>query len=327
MSERLKGKVAVITGSGTGIGKVLALAMAKEGAKVVTNNRKPGTTALPSYSKDFTQTLTTKEKEQTARVVQDAESTAKEIKAMGGQAVAFFGDVGDFEVARNLIKTTLDNFGKVDIMVNNAGTYQMSPIWEMSLEVWHRVVDSHLQGTWNCTRHVAGLMKEQKWGRIINATSGAWLGQMNGVNYSSAKGGVVSLTYAAARDLWPYGITVNSYAPGTMTRALRSVINWTKKMAEATGRTISKEQMAQTENMINIPGPETIVPFIVYLATEEAAQISGTVFSLSGNLIGRYSEPEVVATLDKKEGLWTVDELAKKVPGALLKGYKTKATN
>jgi 3-oxoacyl-[acyl-carrier protein] reductase len=327
MGNRLKGRVAVVTGSGTGIGKILAIALAKEGAKLVTNNRRQGSTTLKSHDRSFLETLTTKEKEQAARIVQDAETTAKEIRDMGGEAVPFFGDVSGYETARNLIKTALDYFGKIDILVNNAGTFQMRPIWEMSPEDWHRVLDSHLTSTYYCTRHAAGLLKEQKWGRIINGSSDAWLGQMNGSNYSAAKGGIVSFTRAVAKDLWPYGITVNSYAPVAMTRALSSALLWSKRMAEATGQPLSKEQSEWLDNIFDVPGPEAIVTFLVYLATEEASNISGTVFGLWGSHIGQYADPIELGSIDKpvEKGLWTVDELIEQVPKVLLKGYKTKA--
>ncbi len=319
MGDRLKGRVAVVTGSSQGIGEAVAIAMAEEGAKVVTNNRRPGSTALKSYKRDFLATLTTKEKEQAARVTKDAETTAKAIRDMGGEAVAFYGDVSDYEVARQLIKTAVDNFGKIDILVNNAGTYQMSPVWEMALEDWNKVVNSHLQGTYNCIRHAAGLMREQKWGRIINATSGASLGSLNHCSYSAAKGGIESLTRAVAMDMYPYGVTCNSYSPTTLTRALASVIVRSRRAAEASGM-----PSRQVEAMADTPGPETIAPFIVYLATEEAANITGTVFGLRGSHIGLHSEPAEIKAIDKEEGIWTVDELVKRVPRVLLKGYESR---
>ncbi len=323
MSNRLKGKVAAVTGSGLGIGKAIAIAMAQEGAKVVTNNRKPGSMGLLDYSPAFTRTLDTKEKQQAARVVQDAESTAKEIRDMGGEAVPFYGDVSDYEVARNLIKTAVDNFGKIDILVNNAGAFYMQPFWEMELDKWHLVVDSHLQGTYNCSRHAVPLMKEQRWGRIINAISGAWLGQKYGCNYSSAKGGQVSFTRAIAKDLWEFGITVNAFGPSAMTRSLASIISHARRSMAAGLKESSEERLKVTET---IPGPETIAPFIVYLATDEAAHISGSVFAVRGGHYALYSEPEEIKSLGKVEDRWTVDQLVKLVPKQLLKDYKTKAS-
>ncbi len=329
MSEGLKGRVAVVTGSGQGIGKAIALDMAKEGARVVTNNRKPGSTKFISRD-PFLNKLDEEQREwivkQEAEMSGDAETTANEIRDMGGEAVAFFGDVSDYEVAGNLIKTAVDNFGKIDILVNNAGTYHMSPIWEITPKIWYRVLNPHLIGTWNCTRHSAGLMKEQRWGRIINAVSGAWLGQKYGSNYSSSKGGIVGLTRAVAKDLYDYGVTCNAFSPGAWTRGGVSFAMHHMVRAAA-GTPIGPEERSRlvgTEE--DRQGPEMLAPFIVYLATEEAAEISGSVFAVRGNHIGLYSEPTEITTLDKEEGLWTVDELVEQAPKILLKGYKSKAS-
>ncbi len=321
MGNRLKGKVAVVTGSGLGIGKAIAIAMAQEGAKVVTNNRKPGTTGLPDYSPAFLDALDTKEKQQAARVVQDAESTAKEIRDMGGEAVPFYGDVSDYEVARNLIKTAVDNFGKIDILVNNAGPFYMQPFWEMELDKWHLVVDSHLQGTYNCSRHAVPLMKEQRQGRIINAISGSFLGTKYHCSYSAAKGGIASFTRAIAKDLWEFGITVNAFAPSAMTRSVASIISHARRTAATGLKERSEEALKRTAS---IPGPEAIAPFIVYLATDEAGYISGSVFAVRGGQYALYSEEEEIKSLGKLEDRWTVEQLVELAPKELLKGYKTK---
>jgi len=139
MGDRLKGKVAAVTGSGQGIGSAIAVALANEGAKVVTNNRRPGTSGG------------------------DAETTAKQIIDMGGQAMPFFGSVSDFEMANKLIQETVDKFGRLDILVNNAGADQPHMVWNMTEEEWDICVDSFLKGSFNCTRFACGLMREQKW--------------------------------------------------------------------------------------------------------------------------------------------------------------------
>ncbi len=329
MSDRLKGRVAIVTGSGQGHGKAIALEMAKEGAKVVTNNRRPGSTGLISRDPAL-EKLTKEQREyvlaEEARLNGDAETTAKEIRDMGGEAVAVFGNVVDYDVASNLIKTAVDKFGKVDIMVNNAGTFQASPIWAMTPETWHKIVDPHLDGTWNCTRLVAPLMKEQKWGRIINAISTAFLGSKYNCNYSAAKGGIVSLTRSVAKDLWEFGVTCNAYSPNANTRASLSLLIHSMLGSRTGGGRMNSWKDGLATYMR--PGSETISPFITYLATEEAAYISGSIFWLGSSPIthyGLYSEPEEIATLDRKKGLWTVDELIKEVPKTFLKGYKSKA--
>jgi 3-oxoacyl-[acyl-carrier protein] reductase len=192
MGDWLKNRVAVITGSGQGIGKALAIGMAKEGARVVTNNRRPGTSGG------------------------DAETVAKEIIAMGGQAVPFFGSVSEFDGAQRLIQAAVDNFGGLDIVVNNAGADAPRMVWNMTEEDWDRCVDSFLKGSFNCIRFAAPLMREKGWGRIINTTSTAWLGTVGHCNYGAAKAGLVGLTRAVAWEVGRYEELTNPPAPETV---------------------------------------------------------------------------------------------------------------
>ncbi|MFC2071134.1 SDR family NAD(P)-dependent oxidoreductase [Chloroflexota bacterium] len=298
MGDRLKDKVAIVTGSGQGIGLAIAVAFAKEGARVVTNNRRAGTSGG------------------------DAETAAKQISDMGGQAVPFFGSVSDFEVAGKLIQTAVDNFGKIDIMVNNAGTDQPHMVWNMTEEEWDLCVDSFLKGSFNCTRFACGVMRGQNWGRIINTTSTAWLGTVGHCNYGAAKAGIVGLTRAVAREMGRYGVTCNAYAPTAATRFTLSedIVAGFKKRYEA--GLLTKERF---EELTNPPSPETVTPFLVYLCTDQAADINGQVFDVTGSNVAIYSEPIKKKDIDKKEGLWTVEELIEKVPNVLLEGYKNPA--
>ena len=298
MGDRLKDRVALVTGSGQGIGKAIAVALAKEGAKIVTNNRRPGTSGG------------------------DAETTAREIRDLGGQAVPFFGSVSDFDGAQKLIQTALDKFGRVDILVNNAGADAPKMVWNMAEEDWDRCVDSFLKGSFNCIRYVAGLMREQRWGRIINTTSTAWLGTVGHCNYGAAKAGLVGLTRAVAREVGRYGVTCNAYAPTAATRFTLSedIVAGFKKRYEA--GLMTKERF---EELTNPPGPETVAPFVVYLCTDAAADINGQVFDVTGGNIALYSEPVKKKAIDKQEGLWTVEELTELVPKVLLEGYKNPA--
>jgi 3-oxoacyl-[acyl-carrier protein] reductase len=298
MGDWLKDRVAVITGSGQGIGKAIAVEMAKEGAKVVTNNRSPGAKGG------------------------DAETVAKEIKAMGGQAAAFFGSVSEFGVAEKLIQATVESFGRVDILVNNAGADAPRMVWNMSEEEWDKCLDSYLKGSFNCIRFASALMREQGWGRIINTTSTAWLGTVGHCNYGAAKAGIVGLTRAVAREVGRYGITCNAYAPTAATRFTISeeVVAGFKKRYEA--GLMTKERF---EELTNPPAPETVAPFIIYLCTDAAADINGQVFDVTGGNIAIYSEPVKRKAIDKKEGLWTLEELIDLVPKVLLEGYKNPA--
>ncbi len=298
MGDRLKDKVAVVTGSGQGIGKAVAVGLAMEGAKVVTNNRRPGTSGG------------------------DAETVAREITEAGGQAVPFFGSISEFEGAQKLIQTAVDDFGRIDILVNNAGADAPRMVWNMTEEDWDRCLDSFLKGSFNCTRFACGIMREQRWGRIINTTSTAWLGTVGHCNYGAAKAGLVGLTRAVAREMGRYGVTCNAYAPTAATRFTISddIVAGFKKRYEA--GLMTKERY---EELTKPPKPETVNPFIVYLCTDEAAGINGQVFDVTGGNIAIYSEPVKLKSIQKEKGLWTVEELIKQVPEVLLEGYKNPA--
>jgi len=298
MGDRLKDKVAVVTGSGQGIGKAVAVGLAMEGARVVTNNRRPGTSGG------------------------DAETVAKEITEAGGQVVPFFGSISEFEGAQKLIQTAVDDFGRIDILVNNAGADAPRVVWNMTEEDWDRCLDSFLKGSFNCTRFACGIMREQRWGRIINTTSTAWLGTVGHCNYGAAKAGLVGLTRAVAREMGKYGVTCNAYAPTAATRFTISddIVAGFKKRYEA--GLMTKERY---EELTKPPKPETVNPFIVYLCTDEAAGINGQVFDVTGGNIAIYSEPVKLKSIQKEKGLWTVEELIKQVPEVLLEGYKNPA--
>lgn len=294
----LAGRVALVTGSGQGIGKSIAVELARQGAKVVTNSRKAGTSGG------------------------DAETTAREIMDMGGQAAPFFASVSDFQAVGRMVSFAVERFGRLDILVNNAGTDAPHMIWNMTEEEWDLSVDSYLKGTFNTCRFACALMREQKWGRIINTTSTAWLGTVGHCNYGAAKAGVVGLTYSIAREMGRYGVTCNAYAPTASTRfsASPEIQAGFKKRYEA--GLMTKERY---EELTNLPGPETVAPFIVYLCTDAAADINGQVFDVTGGNIAIYSEPVKKKTISKAEGLWTVDELSQLVPKVLLEGYKNPA--
>ena len=297
MYPGLTNKVAIVTGSGQGIGKAIALELARQGAMVITNSRKPGTKGG------------------------DAESTAYEIMDAHGKAMAFFGSVSDFASAGKLVQAAVDRFGRLDILVNNAGSDAPHMIWNMTEEEWDLSLDSYLKGTFNTCRFASALMREQKWGRIINTTSTAWLGTVGHCNYGAAKAGVVGLTRSLARELGRYGITCNAYAPTASTRfsASEDIQAGFKKRYES--GLMTKERF---EELTNLPSPETVAPFIVYLCTDAAADINGQVFDVTGNNIAIYSEPVKKKTITKQTGIWSVEELVQQMP-QLLEGYRNPA--
>ena len=298
MGNRLKDKVAIVTGSGQGIGLAIAIAFAKEGATVVTNNRREGTEGG------------------------DAKTAAEQIISMGGEAIPFFGSISDFTVAEEMITTTKEKYGKVDILVNNAGADMPHMIWNMTEEEWDTCVDSFLKGTFNTSRFACSIMREQKWGRIINTTSTAWLGTVGHCNYGASKAGIVGLTRAIAREMGKYNVTCNAYAPTASTRfsASEDIQAGFKKRYEA--GLMTKERY---EELTHLPDPMTLTPFLVYLCTQEAANINGQVFDVTGGNITMYSEPVRMKSIDKKDGLWTIEELIRMVPTILPEGYQNPA--
>ncbi len=188
---RFNGKVAIVTGSGQGIGKSIAIALAVEGAKVVTNNRKPGTPGG------------------------DAATVAAEIKAAGGEAVPVFGSVSDYAQSQKLIKDTISNFGRIDILVNNAAIMLRGPLIDYTEEQIRAIIDVNIVGCIFCCQHVIPQMAKQKYGKIINISSGAGLeGPPLHTVYSATKHAVIGLTEALAAELAYYNINVNAVCPG-----------------------------------------------------------------------------------------------------------------
>lgn len=289
----LMGRVAVVTGSGTGIGRAIAIAMAREGASVVTNNRSPHGS------------------------VGDAEATAKEIIGMGNKATYFYGDVSDFDTARRLIRVAVDQFGRLDILVNNAGGDDERKMpWEMTMEEWDSTIRTHLSGAFYCVRHACGVMKEQEWGRIVNTTSRAWLETTESANYGAAMGGVVSLTRALARDLGRYGITCNAYAPSARTRRTEKAFPRIKRGYEA--GVITRQTY---ESYSNRPDPQECAPLVLYLCSDEAAEINGQIFGIRASEISIFSEPQETKAIRKDDGLWRKEDLVDLVPKVLLKQF------
>jgi 3-oxoacyl-[acyl-carrier protein] reductase len=298
MSHRLKRKNAVVTGSSRGIGKAIALALAAEGARVLVNSsgsgpEGPGTDLKP------------------------LNDVADEIKAKGGVAIASCGSVGDFAYAGRLIRACVNNFGSIDILVNCAGIGEVGTIIDVPLEVWLHVVDVHLNGTFNCCRHACPLMAQQRSGRIINVASHAFLGIYGGTGYAAAKGGIISLTRAIARDMQEYGVTCNAFCPGAKTRLASG--QWYEEYIRALhARGLLTEE--QKKYALNPPDPDLVPPLILYLATDEAANITGQVFTVAGGHVGLFPEPKEVTLIYKnykKYGSWTIDEIAKLLPAKL----------
>ena len=296
MGQRLKDKVAIVTGSGRGIGRGVALALAAEGAKVVVNDLGGATDGTGSSTAP-------------------ADEVVEEIKSRGGMAVANYNNVTDFKAAENIIKAAIDNFGRLDILVNNAGIIRDRMIFNMAEEDWDAVIAVHLKGHFNCTRHACVLFRQQRSGRIINMSSEAGLGNAGQANYSAVKEGIVGFTRTVARDMGRYGVTCNAIYPRADTRMttgpeLQAALE-RKAASGMGGPTIDpKLRLTQPRN------PEDIGPFVAYLATDEAANINGYVFGVSGGRVTLFSIPQEIRGI-YKDGSWTVDELVELVPSTL----------
>jgi 3-oxoacyl-[acyl-carrier protein] reductase len=333
MGNTLKDKVAVITGSGQGIGRAIAIGLAQEGTKVVTNNRQPKSTGHALLTDAQLAVLDKKKlaqfKKETEAISGDAETTAKEIRKAGGEAVAFFGDISDFNAAEKLIKTAVKSFGRIDILVNVAGAFGFSPLEKMTEELWDKVTTIKPKGYFNTIRHAVPYMMKQKWGRILNCTSRAFLGDViKHAEYCTANAGVVGLTKAVAIEMREHGITSNAFSPFAKTRADYELRAYTDVVDAADSPWIGRKAGGSGMPVLVSPTPDYIAPFICYLCSDAAAHISGSVFSLGGNGIGMYSEPVIARSITKfGEGPWTVEEILQQAPKGLFSGYKSPAEN
>jgi 3-oxoacyl-[acyl-carrier protein] reductase len=298
MGNRLEGRVAVVTGSGRGIGRAEALALAAEGASLVVNDK--------GDAGDGTGSSRT-----------PAEEVCREIREMGGQAVPNYDSVATREGGENIIRTAIDTYGKIDILVNNAGILRDRMVFNMSEEEWEAVIRVHLYGTFYCTKPASVHMRHQRWGRIINTSSIAGLGNMGQANYSAAKEGIVGFTRSVALDMAKYGVTCNAIRPMAATRGI------TPELREAIGNKAAgmgitdPAEIDKFFKQLFSAGPEHVAAFVVYLATGEAGFINGRTFYVNGTNIGLYTDPQITSQIKRDEGAWTLDELIKTVPGQL----------
>ncbi|AGT90695.1 SDR family oxidoreductase [Rhodococcus sp. IEGM 1241] len=261
MSGLVDGRVVIITGAGRGIGRAHALAFAAEGAKVVVNDIGAGADGSETGESP-------------------AEQVVAEIIAAGGQAVVNGDDVADWAGAENLIKTAIDTFGGLDVLVNNAGFLRDRMLVGMSEGEWDAVIRVHLKGHFAPLRHAAAYWRaESKAGktvdaRIINTSSGAGLqGSIGQGNYAAAKAGIAEMTIQAAAELKNYGVSVNAIAPAARTR-----------MTVGAGGAMA-ESMAAPEEGFDAMAPENISPLVVWLGSAESKDVTGRVFEVEGGKI------------------------------------------
>jgi NAD(P)-dependent dehydrogenase (short-subunit alcohol dehydrogenase family) len=258
MNGICQGRIVIVTGAGRGLGRSHALAFAREGAKVVVNDL--GTDRAGEGRDPVT-----------------AQQVVDEIRSAGGEAVANGDDVADWEGAGRLVRTAIEAFGGLDVLVNNAGFVRDRMFVNSTLEEWDAVIRVHLRGHFCVTRHAVdywrACAKQQQSvdARIINTSSGAGLnGNVGQSAYSAAKGGIASLTLVQAAELRRYGITANALAPAARTRMTEPVFG---------------DRMKKPESGFDALDPDNISPLVVWLGSREAAQVTGRVFDVEGGRI------------------------------------------
>lgn len=247
---RLKGKIAFITGSGGGIGRGIAVRFAREGALVGVNDIDPDRT----------------------------DATVRGITAAGGKAFGIAVDVSDSGQVEAAFRTIIDNFGRLDILVNNVGIVRDAFIKKMTDEDWDSVIRVNLRSYFLCSRAAAKIMIEQQYGRIVNISSRSWLGGIGQANYSAAKGGIVSLTRTLALELAQSGVTVNCIAPGIIDTPMFRAMS-----EKAQNRHLAVQPMKR------IGAPADIAYACLNFADEEAAYITGqTLYVCGGKSLANY---------------------------------------
>jgi len=286
----LAGLGAIVTGSTSGIGRSVALALAEQGARVVVNGR-----------------ADTGDSSSTARRV------AEEITASGGEAVAVAGSVSRFEVAGRLVEACLDSFGSLDVLVNCAGVPEPdgSTIFDVTPEAWRELIDVHLTGTFYCCRQAAPRMATRGGGSIVNTSSHSALGLYGGTAYPAAKGGTNSLTLALAVELRGGGIRVNAVCPGARTR-LNEGPAYAERIRDLHARGVLDDTLRDAS--LDPPDPRHLGPIYAFLAGPASHGITGRIFSASGGYVGVFQphREQLLAFRDhRKAGPWPVDELAR----------------
>ena len=287
MTDVLQDKVAIITGSGRGIGRGVAMLMAQEGAKVVVVD--------PGGNVDGTGTDNG-----------PADQVVKEITDAGGTAVACYESVATMEGGEKIVQTALDSFGRLDIVVTPAGILRDRMIFNMTEEEWDDVVRVHLKGTFTVVKPASIIFRQQRSGRIITFSSRSGLvGTSGQANYGAAKSGIAGFTKVVARDLGRYGVTANCISPSADTRMTGTVSEESRAIRAQRGIA----QAGATGPAASSRNPDDVAPFVVFLASDHASNVNGQVFVVAGGNVSLMSAPRAINTI-YKEGRWTLEELA-----------------
>ena len=280
----LNGKVGVVTGAGRGIGREICLSFAQEGAKVVVNDL--GGDRDGSGEGKI------------------ADEVVKEIQDMGGEAVANYDSVATVEGGENLFKTTIDAFGEMDFLVNNAGILRDRTLYNMEESDWDLIMEVHLKGHYNCTRPFVRYIRDENRlnCRILNMSSVSGLyGNFGQTNYGAAKAGIAGFSRSLALEVAKYKCTVNTISPGAATRLTIDLI-------EAAGREYDEDDWTQ--------GPEQIAPVVTWLCSDEANDITSQIIHSQGGILGIMQQPAVIKSYTS-DNLWTIDQLNQLMPELL----------
>lgn len=282
MTKAMQGKVVLVTGAGRGVGRGIALDMARAGAAVVVNDLG---VALSGASESG---------------LSPAQEVVAEIEAMGGQAIADGHSVADWDGAQAMVQSALDTFGRIDAVVNNAGNLRDVLFHRMSQDEFDSVVAVHLKGTFNVSRAAAPHFKEQGAGAYVHMTSTSGLiGNLGQANYTAAKLGIAGLSKAIAIDMQRFGVRSNAVAPFAWTRMVSSIPDETP------------EQKKRVEGLKKLVA-EKIAPFVVALTSDAGSEVTGQIFGVRNNEIYLFSQPRPIRTAHTSDG-WTPETVAERV--------------